>query len=112
MDRMLFSAMSSTVEPPRASEPFNMAAALKMIQDAGPPPPPRLGKIIESAHYVERHEDWSKVRSPSRTKRRMRHNAARIYTYTPKKGAMQLPDGSLVMHPVTARDLRNRMKST
>jgi hypothetical protein len=111
MNRLMYGAMTNNVEPP-PSAPLNMASVLKMIQDAGPPPPPKLGKIIESVHYVERHEDWSKARSPSRTKRRMRHNATRIYTYTPRKDAMQLPDGSLVMHPVTARHFRNRTEST
>lgn len=109
MDDMLADAMllgsgnlyTSNLAVP--SEPLTLASIERTIKALGPPPPPRSGQIIESVHMVDRHEDWSKARSPSRTRRRMRYNAARIYTsYTPKKSAFRMPDGSLVMHPAMA----------
>ncbi len=48
-------------------------------------------RIIESAAMVDTVDDWSKARSPSRTLRRMRYNAARIRTYKPKTEALQMP---------------------
>lgn len=98
------STFTSNISEP--SEPLTAASILKTMKSLGPPPLPRAGHIIESAYMVDRHEDWSRARSPSRTRRRMRYNAGRIYTYTPKKEALRMPDGSLVMHPAMAQQLR------
>lgn len=80
--------------------------AMDLTQLLSPPPPPRLGAITESWAMTERIEDWSKVRSPSRTRRRMRYNADRVYRLAPRKDVLRMPDGSLVMHPVTAQQFR------
>jgi len=111
MDDMILGMMTSNMTPPEPSNPLSFDKLNRMIADLGSPPPPRLGQIVESVHMVDCHEDWSKVRSPSRTLRRMRHNASRIYTYAPKKEALQMPDGSLVMHPVMARELRRKLEA-
>lgn len=106
MESLLMGAMTNQLPKRVQGEPFSFAMLKRTMDALGPPPPPRVGQIIESIHMVDRHEDWSNVRSPSRTLRRMRYNASRIYTYTPKKEALQMPDGSLVMHPVMAAQLR------
>lgn len=67
---------------------------------------PNAGHIIESIHMVDGpFEDWSRVRSPGRARRRRlkgyRQNI-RLYT-TPKRDFMKLPDGTLVGHPQTVR---------
>src|SRR5687767_6387259 len=70
--------------------------------------------IIESVHMVDGpFEDWSRVRSPSRARRRRAKGhpqRIRIY-FTPKKEAMSLPGGKIVMHPQRARELRDRIAS-
>lgn len=57
-------------------------------------------------------EDWSEVRSHGRAARRRRQGhpqRIRIY-YKPDPNAMQMPDGSLVMHPDTYHKLRELME--
>jgi hypothetical protein len=64
-------------------------------------------QIVESWLMVDRHEDWSRVRSPSRAIRRMKYGHPQNIRYydVPKKEAMQ-KGGTLVMHPEMARQLR------
>lgn len=64
-------------------------------------------RIIEDLNMVDAVEDWSEVRSPARARRRRKRGfRQRIKTaWTPKKVAYRLPDGSLVMHPETLREL-------
>lgn len=115
MDRMLMDAMlgaTYTTSTTKQQEPLTLAKIEETVRSLGPPPPPKAGRIIESAEMVDRFEDWSKARSPSRTRRRMKYNAHRIYTYKPKSSAYQMPDGSLVMHPVMADLLRKSIKIT
>jgi hypothetical protein len=69
----------------------------------------REGHILESSLMVDLVEDWSKARSPSRTRRRMRYNAARIRTYVPQTHALRMPDGTLVMHPAMAARVRQAL---
>ena len=102
--------MTSNVAPSETQGAFCMAH-LQYALATMPKPRPNAGKIIESVHMVDCFEDWSDVRSPSRTLRRMRYNASRVYTYKPKPGAYQMPDGSLVMHPAEAVKLRNQIKA-
>lgn len=57
-------------------------------------------------------EDWSRVRAPSRAARRRKRGHRQniqIY-YKPDPNILQLPDGTLVAHPVTARNLREALK--
>ncbi len=70
-------------------------------------------RIIESKQLVDRNEDWSRVRSPSRARRRMRqgHRQNIIVTYTPKTIAYHMPhENAVVMHPDMARQLRARLQ--
>jgi hypothetical protein len=68
------------------------------------------GEIIESWHMVDTHEDWSRVRSPGRARRRrFKHRQnIRVYT-TPKPDLYKLPDGTMVGHPQTVRALYARI---
>lgn len=109
LEASLMRSMTSNV-PQTDPGPLTFAklqSAMQLLADMPPAPPPV--RIVESVHMVDQHEDWSKARSPSRTRRRMRYNAARIVTHTPKKEAYQLPTGELVMHPKMAREFRRRM---
>jgi len=63
-------------------------------------------RIIESLHMVDGpFEDWSRVRSPGRARRRRwRHRQnIRIY-YTPKPGFLRTDD-ALIGHPATCAKL-------
>jgi hypothetical protein len=63
--------------------------------------------IPNSQLVVGPFEDWSEVRSPGRAARRRRRGfpqRIRIY-YRPDPKMVQLPDGTLVGHPVTIRAL-------
>lgn len=109
MDRMVTDAMLACTSnvAPAPQEPMTLAKLSATIAAMkAPAPKPNAGKIVESVEMVDRFEDWSKARSPSRTRRRMKYNAHRIYSYKPKTYALQMPDGSLVMHPVMADALR------
>lgn len=65
--------------------------------------------IVESLLMVEKVEDWSKVRSPSRARRRLRqgHPQNIIIRHVPRKDAITM-DGGITyhMHPETARACR------
>lgn len=67
-------------------------------------------KIIEDKFMVDYVEDWSKCRSPSRAKRRRRQGHAQhvFMREVPKKEIWQF-EGSLIMHPVRAAELRKRL---
>lgn len=110
LDKMCLDAMTSNVptEPQRGLCMADLQFGLIVAGN----PRPNVGKIIESIHMTDRVEDWSRVRSPSRTLRRMRYNAHRVYTYKPKQEAMMLPDGSMVMHPAVAARVRNAIKTS
>lgn len=109
MDRLMGASTTNSVAS--GTGPLTLEKLNNVLKDLGPPLPRRNGAIIESTYMVDRFEDWSKARSPSRTRRRMRYNAARIYTYKPKTSALLMPDGSFVMHPVAAQHLRLAIKS-
>lgn len=82
---------------------------------AGPPRPlpgpPNLMlplggvRIIEDRNMVER---VLYPRSPGRARRRMRLGHPQHYAMRPRKTAYRLPDGSMVMHPAMAAELRRR----
>jgi len=61
-------------------------------------------RIVENPNLLDGpFEDWSKVRSPGRARRRRRKHPQRIRIYyKPSNKVLKLPDGSLVMHPVIA----------
>lgn len=66
-------------------------------------------RIVESLHMTTTFEDWSRVRSPSRARRRLRqgHPQNIVVRQVPRKDAITL-DGGITyhMHPETARALR------
>lgn len=62
------------------------------------------GEIIESLAMVDGpFEDWSRVRSPGRARRRRRYRQNIRFYYTPKPDFLRLPDGTMVGHPQTVR---------
>lgn len=74
--------------------------------------PSYLGlRIIRDIHMTETVEDWSRVRSPSRARRRRRlgYRQNIDYRVVPKKEAVSIGD-ALVMHPETADALDRLMK--
>lgn len=87
-------------EPPVTVE--SMLASIKAVMRDMPPAPPR---IIESIYLVDRHEDWSRVRSHGRATRRRKQGKRQniVVTETPKKDAYQI-DGKVYVHPVTLRN--------
>lgn len=65
-------------------------------------------RIIESLAMVDQVEDWSRVRSPGRARRRRRKYPQNIrIVEVPKKHALSADGGrTLIMHPEMARELR------
>lgn len=72
---------------------------------------PNAGRIIESEMCADQHLDFSGCRSPSRAARRLRRGVRGHVKVTmiPWKHGYQMPDGSLLMHPVTARALKEKL---
>lgn len=68
-------------------------------------------RIVESMAMVDYVEDWSKVRSPARARRRRHKHPQNIRTVAvPKPDAVMIDGGrTLVMHPDTARRLRQQI---
>lgn len=66
-------------------------------------------RVIESLEMVDSVEDWSRVRSPSRARRRMRQGYRQnvVVTVTPKQEVLMLGD-TMVAHPVIVDQLRRR----
>lgn len=77
-----------------------------------PPLEPNAGNIIEDRNMVDGpFEDWSRVRSPGRARRRRHKHRQniRIY-YVPAKSLLKLPDGTLVGHPQTVAALYAKIR--
>lgn len=69
-------------------------------------------RIIQSDYLViGPFEDWSRVRSPGRARRRLRmghrQNIALFYKPSPKM--VWLPNGDLIGHPATIAELNRRV---
>lgn len=65
--------------------------------------------VRESWLMVDRVEDWSRVRSPGRARRRLRRGYPQniIIRETPKKEAITIDGGrTYIMHPETAKEFR------
>jgi hypothetical protein len=64
-------------------------------------------QIVEDLNLVDRVEDWSRVRSPGRARRRMKRGYRQNIDIieVPKKDAL-LIEGKFYMHPVTAARFR------
>jgi hypothetical protein len=63
-------------------------------------------RIIRDINMTDTVEDWSRVRSPSRARRRRKlgHPQNIVWREVPKKDAFKIGD-ALVMHPETAKAL-------
>lgn len=66
-------------------------------------------RVVESLHMTRDVEDWSRVRSPSRAKRRLRYGHPQNIRLikVPRMDAMRFGD-QIVMHPEAAKELRRR----
>lgn len=70
-------------------------------------------RIVEDAGMVDPYEDWSRVRSPGRARRRLRYGYRQniVVRYKPKKEAISIDGGrTMIMHPEMARALRAAVK--
>jgi len=68
-------------------------------------------EICESVLLTIPVEDWSSVRSPGRARRRRaKHRQNIIIRRDPDPNGYQMPDGSIHMHPETARKLRQALQ--
>ncbi|MDO8421124.1 MAG: hypothetical protein Q7S99_03080 [Parvibaculum sp.] len=66
-------------------------------------------QIFEDIHMTEPKEDWSRVRSPARARRRRRKHRQNIeIVYVPKKDVIQIGN-RLYMHPAMAAELRHQI---
>ncbi len=68
-------------------------------------------RIRESTLLTVPFEDWSRVRSPSRARRRMKHGHRQNVTmiYVPDPSFYQI-NGEIHCHPVTAHKLRQAVR--
>ena len=75
--------------------------------------PSYLGaRIIEDRNLVDAVEDWSRVRSPSRARRRRKRGFPQniVFRQVPKKEVYSLDGGrTLVMHPDIAREMERQI---
>ena len=68
--------------------------------------------IVESLDVVDTVEDWSKVRSHGRARRRMRQGHKQNITYrtVPKRTAVFINNGrTMIVHPAFVREIRKRL---
>lgn len=64
-------------------------------------------RIVEDASLVDTVEDWSRVRSPGRARRRRHKHPQNVRSvHVPKKTAVMFGN-TLFMHPEMARRLRD-----
>lgn len=69
-------------------------------------------RIVEDASLVDYVEDWSKVRSPSRARRRLRRGIRKSIPMksVPNKTVYSIDNGrTLVMHPEVARAMERQI---
>ncbi len=72
-------------------------------------------RIIEDASLVDMVEDWSRVRSPSRARRRRKRGFRQniVMRAAPKPDIYSIDGGrTIVMHPEVARVMKRRMTAT
>lgn len=68
-------------------------------------------RIIESVEAYEPFEDWSRVRSPSRAARRRRQGHPQNIVIRHKPIAMEHIDGTLIVHPAIADQMRREISA-
>lgn len=76
------------------------------------PTPHITGEIVESAWLVDRVEDWSEVRSPSRAaRRRQQGHPQRIrIVETPRRDVLVIK-GVMYAHPVVVAEIRAQLRA-
>lgn len=69
-------------------------------------------RVVEAPHMVQTVEDWSKVRSPSRARRRMRYGHRQNIVYRTEPRMDAITDGhTIYMHPVAIKRLSQLMNN-
>lgn len=66
-------------------------------------------RVIETVNATTPYEDWSKVRSPSRTRRRLKRGFPNRNIVTRQKPAAYRLNGVLYVHPEIARAVHQVM---
>lgn len=61
--------------------------------------------IVESLHATEAHEDWSRVRSPARARRRLKRGFRQNIVHMRRPAAFRI-NGVIYAHPEIVRQLR------
>jgi hypothetical protein len=61
--------------------------------------------IVESLHATEAYEDWSRVRSPARARRRLKRGFRQNIVHMRKPAAFRI-NGVIYAHPEIIRALR------
>lgn len=65
--------------------------------------------IVETEAMADVVEDWSRVRSPSRARRRRhKHRQNIVVTHVPRRGIL-VADGKIFCHPAVARQIRENV---
>jgi hypothetical protein len=67
-------------------------------------------KIIENPMLTKTIEDWSRVRSPSRARRRRWKHKQNIKTMTVPSDQMYMTVDTVICHPAKVRELRKAME--
>lgn len=71
---------------------------------------PASFEIVESIHMTVPAEDWSRVRSPGRARRRMKRGYRQNIRYYQKPSSeVFVTDGKIMAHPETIRALTDRV---
>ncbi len=71
-------------------------------------------RIVEDATLVDTVEDWSRVRSPARARRRRKRGFRQNITFrsVPKTDCYLIDGGrTLVIHPETAREIERQLEA-
>jgi hypothetical protein len=69
-------------------------------------------RIVKDIHMTDVVEDWSRVRSPSRARRRLRYGHPQnvVFRNVPKKDVFYLEGGNVIVgHPETIAELERLM---
>jgi hypothetical protein len=69
-------------------------------------------KFVETEHATVAAEDWSRVRSPSRTLRRMKRGFHNRNIRHYRKPTSYKMGGVIYIHPTLARAVREQVKNT
>lgn len=65
--------------------------------------------VIQSVYALAEREDWSKVRSPGRARRRKLQGHRQNIRIVAEPAAYTLPNGDLVIHPTVYAQLKQKL---